>query len=71
MRGREREGERGSENWGVSTDLDLSSVFGVVGDCLVSPLALVGPETLQLFLVLGQLVGQDVDIVPHLGSEIT
>ena len=46
--------------------LNLCSVFRVVGYGLVSSSCLVDPEGLQLLLVLCQLVGQDVDVVPHL-----
>ena len=53
-----------------SADLNLGCVLGVVGDSLVSLPGLVNPETLQLLLVLGQLVGQDVDIVTNLHVQV-
>ena len=53
-----------------SADLNLCCVLGVVGDSLVSLPGLVNPETLQLLLVLGQLVGQDVDIVTNLHVQV-
>ena len=55
--------------WQLYTDLNLCSVFGVVRDGLVPSLGWVSPETLELLLVLGQLVGQDVDIVANLKGE--
>ena len=41
-------------------------MFRVVVDSLVPPFAMVCPHTLEVLLVLGQLVGQDVDIVTNL-----
>ena len=46
--------------------LYLCGVLHVIVDGLVSPLGLVCPHTLQLLLMLCQLVRQYVDIVPNL-----